>query len=61
MWHGELINQRKDGRTYFEKMTITPVRDAGGQIQNFIAIKQDVSGRKQIEKELAQERDCCRR
>jgi len=57
VWHGELINRRKDGTTYFEEMTITPVRDAGGQIQNFIAIKQDVSGRKQIEKELAQERD----
>ena len=57
VWHGELINRRKNGTTYFEEMTITPVRDAGGQIQNFIAIKQDVSGRKQIEKELAQERD----
>ena len=27
IWRGELINRRKDGSCYTEKMTITPVRD----------------------------------
>ena len=56
-WHGELVNRRKDGSLYDEEMTITPVRDAAGDVHNFIAIKQDVSDRKKIEHVLAFERD----
>jgi two-component system, NtrC family, sensor kinase len=52
VWHGELVNQRKDGGCYLEEMTITPVRGADGNIQNFIAIKQDVSERKRAEEAL---------
>ena len=48
-WHGEIINRRRDGTLYTEEMTITPVRDAGGVITSFIAIKQDVTDRKQQE------------
>ena len=46
VWHGELINRRKDGTQYTEEMTITPVRDSEGAITNFIAIKQDVTSRR---------------
>ncbi|HEV2693187.1 MAG TPA: PAS domain-containing protein [Verrucomicrobiae bacterium] len=56
-WHGELINRRKDGSHYYEEMTITPVRSAQGNIENFIAIKQDISDRKKFEHMLATERD----
>ncbi len=42
-WRGELINRRKDGSLYIDKMTITPVRNASGAITNFIAIKQDMT------------------
>ncbi len=52
VWRGELINRRKDGTHYSEEMSITPVRDGGGAIANFIAIKQDVTERKRVEKEL---------
>jgi diguanylate cyclase (GGDEF)-like protein/PAS domain S-box-containing protein len=52
-WHGELTNRRKDGSLYTEEMTITPVRDDSGEITHFVAIKQDVTARKQSEKELA--------
>ena len=51
-WRGEMINRRKDGILYYEEMVITPVLDAGGQIVHFVAIKQDVTGRKQREREL---------
>ncbi len=47
VWHNEIINKRKDGTLYTEEMTITPVRDAKGQITNFIAIKQDITESKQ--------------
>lgn len=45
-WNGELVNRRKDGTHYPEEMTISPVKDAGGRITHFIAIKQDVSEKK---------------
>jgi len=57
VWHGELVNKRKDGSWYDEEMTITPVRAEDGQIHNFVAIKQDVSERKKIEQVMAQKRD----
>ncbi len=49
VWRGDLVNRRKDGTLYDEEMTITPVHDAAGKITNFIAIKQDISQRKQME------------
>lgn len=53
VWHGDMINKRKDGSLYFEEMTITPVRGADGQLTHFIAIKQDVTARKQTEEALS--------
>ncbi len=52
VWTGELTNRRKDGSLYTEEMTITPVRSANGTIGRYIAIKQDVSKRKQAEEAL---------
>lgn len=52
VWRGELINRRKNGTFYHEEMHITPVRDAGGKITHYIAIKQDVSERVRAEAEL---------
>ncbi|MBI2423008.1 MAG: PAS domain S-box protein [Candidatus Hydrogenedentes bacterium] len=49
VWRGELINRKKDGSLYNEEQTITPLRDATGQIIRFIAIKQDVTARKAAE------------
>jgi two-component system cell cycle sensor histidine kinase/response regulator CckA len=51
IWRGELINRRKDGTLYFEEEAITPVWDENGQITHFIAIKQDITQRKQAEQE----------
>lgn len=53
VWHGELINRRKDGAHYNEKMSITPVCDPSGAITNFIAIKQDVTAQRATEAALA--------
>ena len=54
IWHGELINRRKDGSLYTEEMNIAPVRDAHGEITHFIATKQDVTERKALEERLRQ-------
>src|ERR1035437_8459965 len=52
VWHGQFVNRRKDGSLYPEEQTITPVRDANGEITHFIAIKQDLTERKQAEQAM---------
>lgn len=52
VWHGEMINRHKDGRLFTEDMTITPVKNAQGDITNFIAIKRDITNRKLAERAL---------
>jgi diguanylate cyclase (GGDEF)-like protein/PAS domain S-box-containing protein len=56
VWKGEIVNRRKDGTTYTEEMTITPVRQGFDDTTDtyFIAIKQDVTERTQIEQALRQ-------
>ena len=56
IWHGEIVNRRKDGSLYTEEQTIAPVRDANNQITHFIAIKQDVTERKTAEEALEKQR-----
>ncbi len=52
VWHGEIVNRKKDGSLYPEEMTIAPVRSQSGTISHFVAIKQDISERKLAEKAL---------
>lgn len=54
VWRGELVNQRKDGSLYTEEQTITPVTNEIGVITHFIAIKEDITHRKILEKNLSQ-------
>ncbi len=48
-WQGELLNRRKDGRLYWEKAVIQGMRDEQGRVQHFLAVKEDVTERKQAE------------
>ncbi len=52
VWRGEVTNRRKDGRLYVEEQTITPVRNDRGEITHFIAVKQDVTVRKQATEQV---------
>jgi diguanylate cyclase (GGDEF)-like protein/PAS domain S-box-containing protein len=51
-WQGELINRRKDGSEYIESALISPVRQADNHISHYLAIKENISRRKQAEAEL---------
>jgi PAS domain S-box-containing protein len=53
VWSGALVNKRKNGTLYHEYNTIAPVRDTNGAITHFAAIKQDITGQKQLEDQLA--------
>ncbi len=52
VWRGELVNKHKNGTRYHEDVTITPIRTKSDEITHFIAIKQDITERKQTEEHL---------
>jgi diguanylate cyclase (GGDEF)-like protein/PAS domain S-box-containing protein len=51
-WRGETHNRRQDGSVYIADQTITPVRDASGEIVNFIAVHQDITERKNQDRRI---------
>ena len=57
VWHGDIVNRRKDGSEYFEEQTIAPVNDERGRVSHYIAIKQDVTERVRAAQELREARD----
>lgn len=52
VWQGEILNQRRNGQLYWEVQTITPVRDADGEIVSYVAVKEDITHRHQQANEL---------
>jgi len=52
VWQGELINKRKDGSLYHERMTITPLFNEKNEVTNFVAIKEDATQRIEAETTL---------
>ncbi len=42
-WKGRLTNKRKDGTYYTEEATISPVLDSAGIIENYVAVKRDIT------------------
>ncbi|NOY09565.1 MAG: PAS domain S-box protein [Spirochaetes bacterium] len=51
-WKGEFINRKKDGSLYWESAVITPVMNSEGQIINYVAVKDDITQQKEMEKKL---------
>jgi PAS domain S-box-containing protein len=54
VWTGHLINKKKDGSFYEEEATISPIRYGSGKIAGFVAVKRDVTERRQLEDQLRQ-------
>ncbi|MFO8099100.1 MAG: PAS domain S-box protein, partial [Salinibacter sp.] len=42
----EIQNYRKDGTPYWERLSVTPVYDEDGALQNYIGIQQDITDRR---------------
>ena len=47
-----ITNKKKDGQLYYEEVTITPIYDDKGLIQNYISTGRDITPRIKMEKEL---------
>jgi len=59
-WHGEWISKKKNGELYWEEVAISAILDLNGKIINFLAIKQDITRRKQAEEFLKQSEESYR-
>jgi PAS domain S-box-containing protein len=53
-WRGEATIRRKDGRTYLAALTMTPVRDAEGELVGYVSSHDDISQRKELEQARSQ-------
>ena len=51
-WSGELLNKKKNGELFWEFASISPIVDKKGEITNFIAVKEDITARKQGEEQV---------
>ena len=54
VWQGELINKKKNGDFYWESATISPILDDEGNITHYLAVKDDITARKEMEQKLQQ-------
>lgn len=53
-WQGEIWNRRKSGELFPEWLSVSTVRDAQGQIENYIGIFSDITERKHQEEHIKQ-------
>jgi PAS domain S-box-containing protein len=52
IWKGDLCNKAKDGSTYWVSTTIVPFLDKNGKPYQYLAIRADITSRKETEKKL---------
>jgi two-component system cell cycle sensor histidine kinase/response regulator CckA len=50
----ELLNYRKDGTTFWNALSISPIRGADGAVTHFVGIQTDLTERKRMEEQLRQ-------
>jgi diguanylate cyclase (GGDEF)-like protein/PAS domain S-box-containing protein len=51
-WHGDMMNYHKNGRQYWIRFSISPVRDNAGQITHFIGIGEDITQKREQEERI---------
>ena len=56
-WEGEFSNKKKDGTEYIEKAIITPVINPDGTVEEYIAVKDDITEYKKAVQQIINQRD----
>ena len=51
-WRGTFHNKKKNGELFWEAASISPITDESGVITHFLAVKEDITERKQMEEKI---------
>jgi len=51
-WKGEFYNQDKYGKGYIEQAVVTPIHNPDGEVTHYVAVKDDITEKKQLAEEL---------
>lgn len=54
VWRGQFRNKKKSGELYWESATISPIKDKEGVTTHYLAVKEDITRRRNIEVKLRQ-------
>lgn len=57
VWHGEIVNERRNGERYVAKQTISPITNADGKIVRFVAVNEDITELRASRERAEKERD----
>ena len=52
VWRGEFRNKKKNGELYWEYASISPINDSEGKITHFLAVKEDITERKNSDEKI---------
>jgi len=53
----EVLNYRKDGSEYWSEVTLAPVPDDDGSVRYYVGFQQEITQRKEYERQLEDQRD----
>ncbi len=53
-WRGRVESRRKDGSTYIEETTLSPMRDSQGNVVNYVAVMRDVTEQLHLQAQIQQ-------
>jgi PAS domain S-box-containing protein len=51
--HTEILNYKKNGEPFWSEVSIQPLFDASGNLEQYFSIRRDITARKKLESELA--------
>ena len=54
IWRGEFQNKKKNGESFWESATICPVHDHNNKITHYVALKEDITERREKDRMLSQ-------
>ena len=57
VWHGEIVNERRNGDRYVAKQTISPITNSDGKIVRFVAVNEDITELRAYRERAERERD----
>ncbi|WP_020469611.1 hybrid sensor histidine kinase/response regulator [Zavarzinella formosa] len=50
----EMLNYRKDGKAFWNEVSVSPIRDEAGRVTHFVGVQADISDRRKLEEQFRQ-------